>query len=237
MKYEAIERLKSEHSVAKMTKVLGVKQSAYYQWRKRQETNKEKQIRQSLIEGAVRFVFEDNQRVYGYRKIVYVLAEMGVALSEYRVRHIMQALGLYPESYKKHKFPRSSKTCGRYLENLFNQDFSTKGLNEKWAGDITYIKTQVGWVYLAAIIDLHNREIVGWEIAKQADTELVCRALSYALSKRNIGQDNQIVFHCDRGIQYASKRFLNMLLTHKITGSMSRAGCPFDNAPIESFFQ
>lgn len=236
MKYEAMDLLRASHSVRKMAKVLGVKEPAFYQWKKRQKANEEKRARLELLTRSVRYVFEDNERVYGYRKMTLALAEMGVVLSEYRVRQIMLSLGLYPESYKKFKPPGSKKTHSRYLDNLFNQDFSTTGLNQKWAGDITYIKTKVGWVYMAAIIDLHNREIVGWEIAKRADTELVCRALSYALLKRNVGQDNQIVFHCDRGIQYASRRFQSMLKSHKITGSMSRAGCPFDNAPIESFF-
>jgi len=236
MRYEAIDRLKDQHSVRKMADVLGVKQSAYYQWRKRRQVTTLKRIEQEQLVEKVREVFIEHECVYGYRKMKDALADKGIILSEYKVRHIMRASGLYPVSCTKYRPARSSKATGRYLDNLFNQDFSTTKLNQKWAGDITYIKTKVGWVYMAAIIDLHNKEIVGYEISRRADTELVCRALSYALIRRNITQDDDIVFHCDRGIQYASKRFLNMLSINKITGSMSRAGCPFDNAVIESFF-
>ena len=236
MKYEAIDRLRGQHSVRKMAKVLEINASAYYQWRRRREAARQRRLAEEKLVEQVRETFELSQRTYGYRRMCGALAARGIMLSEYKVRYIMRSSGMYPISATKYRPARSGRATGRYLDNLFNQDFSTTRLNEKWAGDITYIKTKLGWVYLAAIIDLHNKEIVGHEISRKADTELVCSALSYALIKRGIASDNEIVFHCDRGIQYASKRFLNMLEINHITGSMSRAGCPYDNAVMEAFF-
>jgi transposase InsO family protein len=219
-----------------MAKVLGIKEAAFYQWKKRQKAAKKKTEEKEKLVAVVREVFEESRQTYGYRKMTQELMSLDIVLSEYAVRHIMRSAGMYPVSALKFKPFRSKKATGRYLDNLFNQDFSTSRINEKWAGDITYIKTKVGWVYLAAIIDLHNKEIVGYDISQKASTELVCRALSYAIARRNIDATSQLVFHCDRGVQYSSKRFQSMLKACYINGSMSRAGCPFDNAPVENFF-
>jgi transposase InsO family protein len=219
-----------------MARVLGVKESAYYQWRKRHQAAQERRSQEVLLVKTLRAVFDESEQTYGYRKMVNALAEYGIYLSEYRVRSIMRSNGMYPVTCTKYRPASSGKKTGRYLDNLFGQDFSTVRLDEKWAGDITYIKTKIGWVYLACVIDLHNKEIVGYSIAKKADAELVCRALSYALIRRDITKDDGLVFHCDRGVQYASKRFQTLLKANDVTGSMSRAGCPFDNAPAESFF-
>lgn len=236
MRYEAMQRLRDQHSVRKMARVLGVKESAFYQWRRRQIKNAEKQQAQVELCSQVRKVFEKSRSTYGYRKMTEALAAEGIVLSEYKVRHIMRTSGMYPITATKYRPARSTKATGRYLDNLFSQDFSTTRLNQKWAGDITYVKTRLGWVYLATVIDLHNREIVGYDVSIRPDTELVCRALSYALSKRDIKESDQLVFHSDRGTQYASQRFQSMLEVNGVTGSMSRPGCPYDNAVAESFF-
>jgi len=236
MRYEAMDLLKSEHSVAKMARVLRVNASAYYQWKSRQKRQVLKHKEEEILAQKVRAVFEDSRCTYGYRKMTHALADAGITLSEYRVRHIMRSHAMYPVSATKYRSPRADKATGRYLDNLFKQDFKATKLNEKWAGDITCIMTSVGWVYMAAVIDLCNKEVVGYEISKKADTELVCRALSYALARRNITKNDKLTFHCDRGVQYASKRFQTMLETNHVQGSMSRAGCPYDNAPAEGFF-
>lgn len=236
MRYAAMERIIKEHSVRKMARVLGVKESAFYQWRRRERIMENRRIDQGRLIDEVRRVFDASRQTYGYRKMTSALAAQGLVLTEYKVRHIMRGNGMYPVTAMRYRPGRSGKATGRYLDNLFNQDFSTTGLNEKWAGDITYIKTKIGWVYLACVIDLHNKEVVGYDISKKADAELVCRALSYALARRNITKNNTLTCHTDRGVQYASRRFQTMLDTNEIRGSMSKAGCPFDNAPVESFF-
>lgn len=236
MRYEAMQSLTDQHSVRKMAKVLGIKEAAFYQWRRRQTKVAEKQQAQRELTAKVRRVFEESDCTYGYRKMTQALAAKEIVLSEYKVRYIMRSSGMYPITAQKFRPTRLGKADGRYLDNLFNQDFKTTALNEKWAGDITYVKTKIGWVYLATVIDLHNREIVGYDISYKADTELVCRALSYALARRHIKDNNEIVFHSDRGTQYASKRFQKMIEAVGVTGSMSRPGCPYDNAVAESFF-
>ena len=103
-----------------------------------------------------------------------------------------------------------------------------------WVGDITYIKTQIGWVYLAAVIDLYNREVIGYSISKKIDTELVKQALSNAIARQ--GKEDGLIFHSDRGCQYSRKGYHKMLDEYEITGSMSRPECPYDNYCMESFF-
>jgi len=147
----------------------------------------------------------------------------------------MRENGMYPATENKFRPARNGKRTGRYMENIVNQNFRPTGFNEIWAGDITYIKTLLGWVYLAVVIDLYNREVIGYSISKTIDTELVKRALGNALTRNN-RKRGCTIFHSDRGTQYCSKGFQEMLEKHGLIGSMSRPGCPYDNACVESFF-
>jgi len=147
----------------------------------------------------------------------------------------MQQNGMFPVNSMKFKPYRKGKCTGQFYENVVNQEFDAVKPNEVWAGDITYVKTVLGWVYLAVVIDLFNREIIGYTISKNLDVELVKRALSNALTNTGGGGMNTI-FHSDRGIQYSSKSFQKMLSENRLIGSMSKAGCPYDNACVESFF-
>ena len=180
-------------------------------------------------------VFEENQCVYGYRKMQHALAKVGIALSVYRVRKIMRENGYYPIVMRKYKPTHNGKSDGRYLSDKVKQNFSPKRLNQVWAGDITYIKTKLGFVYLAAVLDLCNREVIGYEISKSIDTELVKTALGNAIG-RTSGNTEGIIFHSDRGCQYSSKGYGSFLSKHKMIGSMSRPACPYDNSCLESFF-
>ncbi len=134
----------------------------------------------------------------------------------------------------KYKPPRNGKADGRYYIDKVQQKFEVKEKNQIWAGDITYIKTAIGWVYLASVIDLFNREVIGYAVSKQINTELVKQALGNAIGRRGVKEG--LIFHSDRGSQYASKSYQSMLEENGITGSMSRPGCPYDNACVESFF-
>ena len=121
-----------------------------------------------------------------------------------------------------------------YSKNRLKQNFRTQERNEVWVGDITYIKSEIGWIYLAVVIDLYNREIIGYEISKKIDTELVKRALANAIARNGLKEG--LIFHSDRGCQYASKGYRQMLEENGILASMSRPGCPYDNSCAESFF-
>ena len=162
------------------------------------------------------------------------LENRGKIMSEWRIRRIMRENGLYPEQLKKFKPGGRGKSEGRYCENVVQQHFSPEHPNEIWAGDITYLRTKLGWVYLAVVIDLYNREVIGYAVSKRIDAELACQALSNAIAR--YGRPRTLVFHSDRGCQYSSKRYQQMLETYGIRGSMSKPGYPYDNSCVESFF-
>ena len=217
-----------------MCHVLGLAQSAYYQWKRRRAIKEEKAETERILAKVMREIFEENERCYGYRRMCGELRKAMIYLSEHTIRRIMRENGLYPVSSVKFKPAGKGKVTGRFLENLLKQEFDIKGINKVWAGDITYIKTHLGWVYLAIVIDLYNREIIEYCVGKRNDAELVKRALANALVRTG-ASGKGIIFHSDRGCQYSSKSFQKMLEKHNLTGSMSRPGCPYDNAPVASF--
>jgi putative transposase len=235
MKYEAIRTYSREFSVRKMCSVLNLAEGAYYQWLQRKQAQELKKEGEKAIIEKVREVFEKSKRVYGYRRMQRAVTQEGLTLSEYKVRWIMRQNGFYPVTTAKFKPARKSKVAGNYFEDIVKQNFKPQGLNKIWAGDITYIKTCLGWVYLAIVLDLYNKEVIGYSISKDIDTELVIRALSNALVTTR-GRGEGTIFHSDRGIQYSSKSFQEMLNRYGIKGSMNRPGCPYDNACVESFF-
>ena len=198
MKYEAILVHSPRFSVRKMCGVLGLKESSYYQWRSRRRVAEERTRRDKALADEIRATFEENRCVYGYRMMVRALAAKGVGVSVYRVRKIMRQTGLYPVSTKKFRPGGSGKASGRYLANVLAREFAAAEPNERWVGDITYIKTKVGWAYLATVEDLFNREIVGYAVSKRIDSELVKRAMSAALGRTG-ASGKGTVFHSDRG--------------------------------------
>ena len=215
MKYEAIREYSREYSVRKMCKALNLAEGAYYQWLRRREAKEQKKEREKILIEHIREVFEKAKCVYGYRRMQHAMEQEGIVLTEYKIRRIMRENGLYPVTTVKFKPARKGKRTGNYLDNVINQNFKSKELNEIWVGDITYIKTCLGWVYLAIVLDLYNREVIGYAVSKTIDTELVKRALSNALINTGGGGENTI-FHSDRGIQYCSKTFQTMLAKHGI---------------------
>lgn len=234
MKYEAISKLIKEFSVVKMCRALGVKPQNYYRWIQQERKNKEKHVKQLSIINRVEEIFNDSDQTYGYRAIKKEIEEKGIYLSEYKIRKIMRANGFYPQTSKKYKPIHNGKTDGKYYDNRLKQKFKTNKPNQAWAGDITYIRTSIGWVYLAVVIDLFNREVIGYGVSKKINGELVKQALANAIARR--GTEKDLIFHSDRGCQYASKTYQQMLKDNGISESMSRPGCPYDNACSESFF-
>lgn len=234
MKYEAISKYSSTFSVRKMCKVLELDSSNYYRWKRAEEKRKQKISDELKLVKQVEKVFNDSDKTYGYRAMQSALKNEGIVISEYKIRRIMRENGFYPETVKKYKPTHNGKMDGKYHENLLQQNFVAEKKNQVWVGDITYIKTKTGWVYLAAVMDLYNREIIGYSIRKKIDTELVKQALSDAIGRN--GKAKGLIFHSDRGCQYSSKGYHKMLEEYEIKGSMSRPGCPYDNSCMESFF-
>lgn len=234
MKYEAIEANSSIFEVEKMCKALELKAPNYYRWKRQRDKGSEKRKQELLEIEKIEKVFEESHRTYGYRKIARELEKKGHEISEYKVRRLMRENGFYPETQRKYKPTHNGKVTGMYSKNRLKQNFRTQERNEVWVGDITYIKSEIGWIYLAVVIDLYNREIIGYEISKKIDTELVKRALANAIARNGLKEG--LIFHSDRGCQYASKGYRQMLEENGILASMSRPGCPYDNSCAESFF-
>ena len=235
MKYEAIEQYKKHFTVKKMCRVFGINPSNYYRWKRNKRKKEDKTREQIKVVCQIEKIFKESDKTYGYRAIQAELKKKGIELSEYRIRKIMRENGFYPETRKKYRPSHNGKTDGRYHANHLKQNFKVEKKNQVWVGDITYIKTKIGWVYLAAVIDLYNREVIGYALSKNIDTELVKQALGNAIGRQGVKEG--LLFHSDRGSQYASKGYEKMLKENGIKGSMSRPGCPYDNSCIESFFR
>ena len=234
MKCEAIFANSSRHSVRKMCKALGLREAAYYSWKRAEEKRNQRVRAEKEDIQTIRKVFEETHRIYGCRRIKRALEQSGKQMSKWRIRWIMRENGLYPVQLKKFRPGKRVKPDGSYFEKIVQQQFSPEKPNEKWVGDITYLRTKLGWVYLAAVIDLYNREVIGYAISKWIDAELACQTLSNAIARN--GKPKELIFHSDRGCQYSSRKYQQMLEDYGIIGSMSKPGYPYDNSCMESFF-
>lgn len=233
MRYAWIKKHHTLFSVALMCSVLRVSRSGYYAWRKRKPSAQENKRRMIAAKAAV--FHERSRKIYGYRKIHEdIIRETEIVCCAETVRRVMRKIGLF--SRTKRKFVRTTDSKHRLptAKNILARDFSASGMNEKWVADITYIQTREGWLYLAGVMDLYSRRIVGWAMSERIDAALVCDALEMALLHRCPGKG--LLHHSDRGVQYASDRFQMLLDRYELVGSMSRKGNCWDNACKESFF-
>ncbi|MGA9397182.1 MAG: IS3 family transposase, partial [Anaerolineaceae bacterium] len=233
MKYAFIAAHEEQFSVKRMCHAVGVQRSGYYAWKRRPVSAREK-ANTDLLE-KIREVFEMSRETYGSLRIQRYFLRQGYSYSRHRVARLMKRAHIVPIRVAKWH-PQAKRQCSgaRIAPNLLNQDFTADKPNEKWVGDITYINTAEGWLYLAAILDLYSRCIVGWAIADRVDSHLVEKAWEMALINRH--QPTHVLHHTDRGSQYTSEVYLNLLEVSHCRLSMSRAGNCFDNAAMESFF-
>ena len=218
-----------------MCKVLKVSRSCYYRWYSGDVSKREFE-NQRLTE-VIKQVFIKSRKTYGSPRIAAQLKRLGYTASRPRVAKLMRKIGLRSKVRKKYKVTTNSNHKYSISDNYLSRNFTPNTLNETWVSDITYIKTGEGWLYLTTIIDLFDRQVIGWSLSKTMFTgETVLPAWKMALSKRTI--DKPLIFHSDRGIQYASKAFRKRLKTNcLIVQSMSRKGNCWDNAVAESFFK
>ena len=232
MKYAWIQKHKRLFPTAVMCRLLRVSTSGYYDSLQRQPGAQQIR-RQSIAQAAAVSYFESN-RIYGHRKVHDDLVADGIYCCQETVRRIMRDIGLFSRIKRKFVVTTNSDHILSVAENLLNRDFSAAAPNQKWVADITYIRTQQGWLYLAVVLDLFSRRIVGWSMSDTIDSILVQDALRMALLHRrpNAG----LLHHSDRGIQYAAEDFQELLKANKIICSMSRKGNCWDNAVAESFF-
>jgi transposase InsO family protein len=215
-----------------MCEVLGASPSAYYEWEREQESAHAR--RDSELLAQIRSLFARFKGRYGAPRIHAELAKVGMNVSRKRVARLMREAGIRAKGAKKYKATTDSKHTLPVAPNLLERQFTTEGPNEAWVSDITYLWTRQGWMYLAVIIDLFSRRVVGWSIDERMTADLVCSALDNAVAKRQPGPE--LLFHSDRGSQYASRSFRRRLWRHRMVQSMSRKGNCWDNAVAESFF-
>ncbi|MAC82717.1 MAG: IS3 family transposase [Arcobacter sp.] len=216
-----------------MCKVLKVNRASYYHWIK--SGSVVKKVDRKLNE-LVEFVFIEGNNTYGTRRIRdRLLLYYGVFVSRKRISNIMKDLNLKVKMKRRYKNTTDSNHNLPIAPNILNQDFYSSSPNEKYVGDITYISTGEGWLYLATVIDLYSRKVVGWSMNDTMKVNLVNDALNMALRHRKPKQE--LIWHTDRGSQYASYSHKDLLKEHNIIQSMSRKGNCWDNAVAESFFK
>jgi putative transposase len=216
-----------------MCEVLKVSRSGYYAWLRRPESNKSKKDRELLEK--IQEIHKGSRESYGSPRIREALKQKGVKVGRRRVMRLMKEEGIEGKGKKKYKATTSSKHNLPVAENVLQRDFKARGPDQKWVADITYIPTCEGWLYLAIIIDLYSRKVVGWSMSANMKIELVSTALEAALGQR-VPDNMGLIFHSDRGSQYASKDYKKILEKEGIKASMSRKGNCWDNAVAESFF-
>lgn len=230
-KFEFIDSEKANYKIVKMCAWLEVSRSGFYEWRNRPASATA--IRRAEISELVCAVFDEFEQRYGYRKIRVELSDRGVLASEWLVRQIMTENGLvccHPRPWRATTDNDGSAGPADLLEGNFTSDAP----GEAFVGDITYIHTGSGWLYLSTVIDLYNREVVGYALASHMRASLVTDAVDLAV-KRGLINPNAI-FHSDRGSQYTSGDMATCLAGHELRGSMGRTGVCWDNAVAESFF-
>ena len=224
--------LAGRYPVRLLCGTLRVSPSGYYAWRKRGPSRRQ-QENERLLQ-AIRTVHQQTRGVYGYRRIFAALKAKGIACGKHRVRRLMQQHGLRAKRRRRYRTTTQSRHRLPVAPNILARDFSTTAANRKWVSDITFIPTHAGWLYLAVIMDLYSRQVVGWAMEPRLDKELGLKALRMALASRR--PPAKLLYHSDRGVQYANNDFQQLLKAHKIIASMSRTGNAYDNAPMESFF-
>lgn len=227
MKYAFIQRNECNVPVIKQCKWLCVSTSGYYDWIARQVKPPQRSERQSVIDEAVAIAFKDRRERYGSPRLTIKLNESGFPIAENTVAASMRRQCLVAKAGRKFKATTNSSHTLPIAPNLLEQDFSCKNINEKWCGDITYLWTDEGWVYLAVVLDLFSRRVIGWSLSHRMTTHLVCDAMQMAISNR--GSLDGTIMHTDRGSQYCSKRFQRQLKSNGILSSMSKKGDCYDN--------
>ena len=232
MKYWFIESHRSEHRVEKMCRVLKVSRSGYYAFRGRGKSMR--QLANERILAAIKEAHKESRRIYGSPRITDALRDGGIRCSENRVARLMRANGITAKMKRKFKATTDSNHNLPVAKNLLNRQFKVDRPNKVWVSDITYIWTTEGWLYLAVILDLFSRQIVGWAMSDKITQDIVINAFSQALWRRK--PKAGLMFHSDRGSQYAADGFRSLLAGRGFIQSMSRKGNCYDNAVAESFF-
>lgn len=230
--YELVDSEKAAFPVATLCEAVGVSRSAYYAWRRSVPSEREKGNERVLAE--IRAIHVENEARYGSPRMLDELRERGHEVGKHRVARLMRENGLWARIRRRFRHTTDSRHKLPIAPNLLGQRFTATAPNQVWVGDITYIWTAEGWAYLAVLLDLYSRRVVGWALRKSLNRELAVAALQHALTRRK--PPPGLTHHTDRGSQYASHEYRGLLDEHGLRCSMSAAGNCYDNAVAKSFF-
>jgi transposase InsO family protein len=211
---------------------LDVSRSGYYAWLKRPISARA--LSDAVLLQNIRKVFSDNHETYGSPRVFHALKRAGIKTSGKRVARLMRENGLRARAINTYSRPAKIKFFYKEIQNERKNIDKPTGINQQWSGDITYLKVGAKWHYLAVVIDLFSRRVIGWAFGKNKSTELTLKALRLAIKKRQ--PVNRVLFHTDRGAEYRAHNVQEYLKRHNINASMNRPGCCTDNAEVESFF-
>ena len=233
-RYRELRQLATAHPVAVLCPLLGVSRSGYYGWRGRAPSRRQSEDAQLIVE--LKAAFEQSRRTSGRPRLQRALQARGHRHGERRIGRLMRAAGLCARSRRRF-VPRTTQS--RHDDPIAPNRLAQRATpptrpDEVWSVDMTYLETSEGWLFLAVVLDLHSRKVVGWAFAQSLHTALPLAALRMALGQRRPARG--LLHHSDRGCQYASAEYRSLLRAHGLEASMSRTGNPYDNAAVESFF-
>lgn len=232
MKYKFIMEHRKEFRLGKMCEILEVSKSGYHNYVKEKVAQRRRE--NALLLEQIRKVHIESRGIFGSPRVHKELLKQGFKCNRKRVVRLMRANGIRSKIKRRYKVTTDSDHQHPVAENLLNQNFNAAELNKVWVSDLTYIWTSEGWLYLVCILDLCSRRIVGWSMGISPNSRLVTTAIQTALDSSGINPG--LIFHSDRGIQYAAEETRNFLSENEMIQSMSRKGNCFDNAVMESFF-
>ena len=232
MKYQFIRSQRTLYRVAVMCRVLEVSKSGYYDWLDRPESRRA--VRHRYLLTRIRQAHMESRSIYGAPRIHAELVDLGERVGKNTIAFLMRSNRIQSKVHKRFVITTDSKSTRHPAGNVLAGDFKPARANEKWTSDVTFIPTRKGWLYLAVIMDLYSRKIVGWSMSEKNSTELIENALEMAIANR--GSTKGIILHSDQSVQYSSISYQQRLTSLGILCSMSRKGNCWDNAPMESFF-
>jgi transposase InsO family protein len=232
MRYRVIQEHDRRYPIRLMCRALAVSAAGYYAWRVRPESARS--VSDRTTRSAIRVIHRDSRETYGSPRIWDALVKQGHRIGEHRVARLMRQDGIRAKTVTKWRTTTQSNHQWPVAANTLNRQFTVAAPNRVWAGDITYVWTLEGWLYLAVLLDLYSRRVVGWAMSQRITVELTEQALTMALAKR--APTAGLLHHSDRGSQYAATSYQRVLDAYGLLPSMSRKGNCWDNACVESFF-
>jgi putative transposase len=233
MRFVFIEAEKANYPVRMLCRIMHVSRSGFYAWCERPESRR--CIEDRRLTALIRSAHRNSRKCYGSPRVHRELIDQGISVGRHRVARLMRQDGLRGKRRRRFRVTTDSAHKHPVAPNVLARNFAPDGPNAVWASDLTYLWTNEGWLYLCVILDLYSRRVIGWSMSSRMSSEMVGEAFKMATTTRDV-LPGRLVYHTDRGVQYASRAFRKTLEAWRFTPSMSRKGNCWDNAVVESFF-